>query len=244
MDTERAQGRRETRRSRTHQAVHALLSVAGGALVTLLALAAPARGQNYCCVCFFNLPPPCLSENSPCQNVCDIVADAAACDLFCSKQCSLTGGCIPLPEGGCDFFGNRCGPGTGFVCDLSGTFATCCDPSVPGSHCAGPTQTPTETPTATVTDTPTNTPTVTPTNTPVPQGGACTTPSQCSTGFCVDDVCCNSACTSGRCDLPGQRGTCSGLAPVPALAPRALAILVALLLGVAVFTLRRRRIRR
>src|SRR5215470_15533880 len=75
-------------------------------------------------------------------------------------------------------------------------------------------------------------------------GGACATPAECATGFCVDAVCCNSACTSGRCDLSGQRGTCSGLTPAPALAPRALALVAALLIGVGVFTLRRRAVRR
>jgi len=95
---------------------------------------------------------------------------------------------------------------------------------------------------ATNTATATNTPTATPTNTGIPQGGACSTPAACATGFCVDGVCCNAACNPsfGRCDLPGQRGTCAGISPAPALAPRAFAIAAALLLGVAAFALRRR----
>jgi len=100
--------------------------------------------------------------------------------------------------------------------------------------------------TGTVTHTPTNTPTATPTNTGIPQGGACSTPAECATGFCADGVCCNTACNPdfGRCDLPGQRGTCAGISPAPALTPRAIAVAAALLLGVAAFALRRRSVRR
>jgi len=108
------------------------------------------------------------------------------------------------------------------------------------------TNTVTATSTGTVTHTPTNTPTATPTNTGIPQGGACSTPAECATGFCVDGVCCNTACNPsfGRCDLPGQRGTCAGVSPAPTLAPRALAMAAALLIGVAAFALRRRVVRR
>jgi RHS repeat-associated protein len=40
---------------------------------------------------------------------------------------------------------------------------------------------------------------------------SCTTNSQCSSGFCVSGVCCNTACNGGCgvCNLPGQVGTCS-----------------------------------
>ena len=110
---------------------------------------------------------------------------------------------------------------------------------------ASQTSAPCSTPSATPTATPTNTPTATPTNTGIPQGGACSTPAECSTGFCVDGVCCNTACNPsfGRCDLPGQRGTCAGISPAPALAPRAIAVAAALLIGVAAFALRRRTVR-
>src|SRR5262249_55737844 len=107
----------------------------------------------------------------------------------------------------------------------------------------------TATNTATVTHTPTNTATATqtPTNRPVPQGGACTTPSQCSTGFCVDDVCCDTACTSPqkRCDLPGQRGTCtSTTAPAPAVGWWGLLAVAVFLASIGALTLRRRTVRR
>jgi hypothetical protein len=111
----------------------------------------------------------------------------------------------------------------------------------------GPTDTPRVTPTATPTNTATatQTATATPTNTGIPQGGACSTPAECSTGFCADGVCCNTACNPafGRCDLPGQRGTCSAVSPAPTLTPRALAAAAALLIGVAAFALRRRIVR-
>jgi len=48
------------------------------------------------------------------------------------------------------------------------------------------------------------------------QGGYCNVPNDCAAGlFCVDNVCCNSACngTCEACDIPGSVGTCS---PVPA----------------------------
>jgi hypothetical protein len=50
------------------------------------------------------------------------------------------------------------------------------------------------------------------------RGQACTTGDQCQSTFCVDGVCCDSAC-GGRCRscaLPSARGTCT---PVPANAP-------------------------
>jgi hypothetical protein len=43
------------------------------------------------------------------------------------------------------------------------------------------------------------------------KGQACTANDQCQTGFCVDGVCCDTAC-SGRCEFcaqPNARGTCS-----------------------------------
>src|SRR5215831_16115353 len=86
------------------------------------------------------------------------------------------------------------------------------------------TQTATVTHTATVTNTPTSTATSTvtntPTATPVPQGGACATPSQCGTGFCVNGVCCNTACTDPlmRCNLTNRVGICaSTTAAAPAV---------------------------
>src|SRR5262249_36193554 len=41
----------------------------------------------------------------------------------------------------------------------------------------------------------------------------CTMASQCPTGFCVDGVCCNSACngTCESCAVPGSLGTCTAV---------------------------------
>jgi hypothetical protein len=87
---------------------------------------------------------------------------------------------------------------------------------------------------------------VTPTSIGVPNGGACDDPVDCTSGNCVDDVCCaDTSCPPGQsCDNPGNAGMCSPdpTAPAPALSRGgmllALAILVALG-GVAV--LRRHR---
>jgi hypothetical protein len=101
------------------------------------------------------------------------------------------------------------------------------------------------TPTATPTVTTTATPTVT--GTPVPQGGACTTPSQCATGFCASGVCCDTACTSPleQCNLPGRGGTCaSTAAPSPALTPWGLVAASLALAGIAAVAMRRRTRRR
>lgn len=48
-----------------------------------------------------------------------------------------------------------------------------------------------------------------------PPGGPCTGSGQCTTGFCSDGVCCNSACdgTCEACGLAGKLGICSPYAP-------------------------------
>ena len=103
---------------------------------------------------------------------------------------------------------------------------------------------PTDTPTPTATATATGTATSTPTRTLVPNGGACTTPSVCASGFCVDAVCCNDACDgpSEACNQRGFEGTCQPLpAPAPALSPAAVLLAIAMLIGVGLLALRLRR---
>jgi MYXO-CTERM domain-containing protein len=52
----------------------------------------------------------------------------------------------------------------------------------------------------------------------LPVGASCSSTGSCRSGFCVDDVCCETACTGGcdRCDLPGTVGTCT-VAPIGSL---------------------------
>lgn len=58
----------------------------------------------------------------------------------------------------------------------------------------------------------------TPPTTKKAMGQACGCNAECATDFCVDGVCCSSACTGGcmACNVPGLSGTC---APVPAGVP-------------------------
>lgn len=57
---------------------------------------------------------------------------------------------------------------------------------------------------------PTPTPSPSPTPTPVGVGDPCTVPSDCATGFCVDRVCCDTACQAAgqRCDVASDPGHC------------------------------------
>jgi hypothetical protein len=126
------------------------------------------------------------------------------------------------------------------------SFGTTAGNDVPGeapTPTNTPTITPTNTPTVTPTGTPSLTPTVTPTVTPVPQGGACANPTQCSTGFCVDAVCCDTACTdpAKRCNVSGQVGVCTITpAAAPTLTPWGLVVAGILLVSIAGFALRHR----
>ena len=59
----------------------------------------------------------------------------------------------------------------------------------------------------------------------LPIGGACASSAECTTGFCVDGVCCNAACRGAcvSCVLPGSVGTCSP-APADSRDPHALCV--------------------
>ena len=107
------------------------------------------------------------------------------------------------------------------------------------------TATATNTPTATSTGTVTSTATTTPTATPAPNGSACDSPTDCVSGNCVDDTCCaEPSCPMGQsCNNPGHAGECSvDLAhPAPVLSPAGMLAAVAMLVGLGVLAVRRRR---
>lgn len=108
--------------------------------------------------------------------------------------------------------------------------------------CVAPTATATSTETATATPTPSDT--ATPTQTRVPQGGDCETPSECATDFCVDGVCCNTACDGPGeiCNQDGSVGTCTqAVAPAPPLARDTLLLALLALASVGAVALLRRR---
>ncbi len=99
-------------------------------------------------------------------------------------------------------------------------------------------------PTSTATATATSTPTATATSTGVSNGGRCMSPSQCQSGNCVDEVCCDTACQGPleQCNLPGQRGVCvSTAAPAPTLSDRALILALVLLIGIGGLAIAQRR---
>ena len=72
-------------------------------------------------------------------------------------------------------------------------------------------------------------------------GEPCGASSECASGFCVSGVCCTTACTglSQTCTAPGSVGTCTNLAPAPALSAPLISTLALLLLAVGAYSLRR-----
>lgn len=72
-------------------------------------------------------------------------------------------------------------------------------------------------------------------------GQSCVTSTECASGFCVSGVCCSNACTgaSQTCTAPGSVGTCTSLAPAPALSVPLLSTLALLLVAFGAFSLRR-----
>lgn len=69
-----------------------------------------------------------------------------------------------------------------------------------------------------------------------PDGASCMDPSDCISGNCVMNICCNDPCPPpGRCDLPGREGVCIVPAPAPALS--GIGLLIGALLLVAVGTI-------
>lgn len=212
------------------------------------------------------IPLPCGNINAttcggscPAGQVCGAILNGFAKgngNSTCSCQLS-----------GCCEDGKRIsGKSNPFPCQ-SGVTEAACENSfgifVPGGACgpngcqtatptATPTGTPTQTPTATPSNTPTQTPTVTPTstptqtptNTPRPNGDDCVDGTDCASGNCVDEVCCDTPCTEpgSTCNQPGNVGTCSPLtAQAPAASPSGLVLVTITLLSVGAWAVLRRR---
>ena len=248
--------RRQTRHDTLqHGSRHYLVRVIRAAIialriaaVTTLAVLAPVQvAQGVCCVCQGAAGSAChpaiLDSCSQCESACanlgTSVTVRACCDA--ASDCSA-----PTT--------NFCGGGP--LCAQAQVGFGDCDGTCAGQPSATPTDTPTSTPTLTPTDTPsftptqspsntpTSTPGSTPTNTPTPQpnGESCTDPGQCASNFCVDGVCCESACADPlmQCNLSGQAGTCvSTAAEAPALTPWGMLAASLVLVGTAALSLRR-----
>jgi len=157
-------------------------------------------------------PAQCSSGNC----VDGICCDSPACPFneFCDISgflgtCSPPGGVgVPCTDD------HQCQSGfcTDNVCCQSETCAAGLACNVP-DHLGSCVVKPTQTPTFTRTPTPTLTPT------PQPNGASCTSPFQCSSGVCIDGVCCNmplgsTSCPTGQaCNVSGHVGQCSEQLP-------------------------------
>jgi hypothetical protein len=91
------------------------------------------------------------------------------------------------------------------------------------------TRTATATGTPTASQTATSTPTSTPTRTPQPDGAGCTSGSECISTFCVDGVCCNTACNQPFDTCSAVPGICVQVAPAPPVSRKGLFAGLALL---------------
>lgn len=80
---------------------------------------------------------------------------------------------------------------------------------------------------------------------PYSDGDPCSSPSQCSSGFCSSGVCCNLACNGPgqNCAVPGSEGTCIREAQSPVLSLPFKAVAAGLAALIAGLRLRRRRLR-
>jgi hypothetical protein len=160
-------------------------------------------------------------------------ADAVCCDSSCSgacESCNLAGNVGTCTADAAGSAGDpSCAP---FVCDgaQSGCPSSCTADSGCASNafCTGTTCSAKE-----------------------PNGGACSGDSvdptgghACTSGNCVDGVCCNTACMGAtlQCDVPGHVGECTVVgrpAEAPTLSPVALLMALGLLGAIAAAALRR-----
>jgi hypothetical protein len=179
-----------------------LVCGAGGVCTTTCASDAACATTAYCdsgaasptCVARKSNGAACAGSNQCTSGNC---VDGVCCDLACAGQCvacdvaGSVGTCSPVTgvphgaRGACPAFGYACAGGS---CATTCTADNQCD----GTHyCAG------GGPSCVA---------------KVGLGTACTSASQCASGFCVDGYCCNSACTSNSCaacDVASSLGTCT-----------------------------------
>lgn len=157
--------------------------------------------------CCSIVPPGASQTNTDVSNIC-IETDAASCSLVAGTFV-LGGSCAGGLDGSC----------------VAPT------PTVTATTTATATPTATSTATGTATATATVTASPTQTRTPLPDGAGCSSPTDCASTFCVDGVCCNTACNQpfDTCNLPPERGTCVQVAPAPPISRRGLFAGLALL---------------
>lgn len=83
---------------------------------------------------------------------------------------------------------------------------------------------------------------------PLPNGGSCTSDSQCASGNCADAVCCDQPCDQPgeMCSIPGRDGTCltTEAASAPTVSATTLAMGIALLAAIGGIAITRRRLSR
>jgi len=202
----------------------------------------PARGGNVGTGC-------CLPDNGSCTNVSSETVCMVANGTFTAGALCLDNETCGAPEFGCCESDSICLDNY----SLSDCVQFATGTLVPDAVCvgfngnatsSGPVDAGCATLTPTPTATATETATATSTATMIPDGGSCVDPSDCVSGNCVDDFCCDTACGGANedCGLPGLEGVCTEItAPAPAVSN---AGLVAALLGVCAvgaFGLRRRR---
>jgi len=151
--------------------------------------------------------PSCVETNAA---SCSLVSGMFVADGFCAG--GLDGTCTaPTPTNT---------PTSTPTATATGTATS----TATATNTSTATQTATSTNTATATATGTATHTGTPTFTPQPDGSSCTSPTECASGFCVDGVCCDTACDQpfDMCNVPPDPGTCVQVAPAPSMSRRGL----------------------
>ena len=167
-----------------------------------------------------------------CVGACAAINTGDSCNLKIVNQTTCSGGSSPT-TGSCQLsIAAMSGPQAAVIPSCVETNAASCSlvsgMFVADGFCAGGLDgtctAPTPTNTATATATGSATHTGTPTFTPQPDGSSCTSPTECASGFCVDGVCCDTACDQpfDMCNVPPDPGTCVQVAPAPSMSRRGL----------------------